>query len=89
MVAELKQHVTNNGWSILQGSCFEPDQALPYVPVIDLLHALCATRSEADLRQAFAPHAAQLRALLPELTILSGTCLGRSQPRHSGACSTR
>jgi DNA-binding CsgD family transcriptional regulator len=67
LVAELKGHVTRSGWNTVQGSCFEPDQALPYAPVIDLLQTFAATRSAHDTKAVFGLAASDLRKLLPEL----------------------
>ncbi|RIK38147.1 MAG: hypothetical protein DCC55_21995 [Chloroflexi bacterium] len=42
LVAEVKQVAAGQGCSILQGNCFEPDRALPYAPLLDLLRGFCA-----------------------------------------------
>jgi predicted ATPase len=40
LVAETRKLAYEQGFAILQGTCFEPDRVLPYAPLIDLLRTL-------------------------------------------------
>ena len=66
LVAEVKQRCRGLGLGILEGHCFEPDRALPYAPVLDMLHSLCAIHSPGELTLEFGPVAPELVRLLPE-----------------------
>lgn len=70
LVAEVKQVAAGQGCSILQGNCFEPDRALPYAPLLDLLRGFCATEHLGALVAAFQPYPFILVKLLPELATL-------------------
>ena len=39
LVAEAKTWADQNGLTIFQGTCFEPDRVVPYAPFLDLLRA--------------------------------------------------
>src|SRR5262245_61749409 len=39
LIAEVNARATSQGFAVLQGRCFEPDRALPYAPLLDLLRA--------------------------------------------------
>lgn len=39
LLAETRQLADAQGFTLLQGNCFEPDRALPYGPLVDLLRA--------------------------------------------------
>jgi tetratricopeptide (TPR) repeat protein/DNA-binding CsgD family transcriptional regulator len=67
LVAELKTRAAQEGFSILQGSCFEPDRALPFAPLLDLLHYFCLDHSDAEISAAFETGAAEILKLVPEL----------------------
>src|SRR5687768_16360929 len=43
LVAEVKGRAIGQGFAVLQVRCFEPDRALPYAPLCDLLRAYLAT----------------------------------------------
>ncbi|MCI0395564.1 MAG: AAA family ATPase [Chloroflexi bacterium] len=68
LVAEVKAWAARRGFHVLQGDCFEPDQALPYAPLLDLLRFFCTTRSPEEIAQEFGPAAPGLARLLPELS---------------------
>jgi DNA-binding CsgD family transcriptional regulator len=53
---------------VLRGVCFETDRAIPYAPVLDLVHALAAATSPALSAHVFAPAAAALVRAFPELS---------------------
>lgn len=55
------------GFVTLEGASFETDRALPYAPLLDLVRELAATTSTALAAHYFAPAAAELLALFPEL----------------------
>lgn len=40
LVAEATKLAAAQGFTLLQGNCFEPDRMLPYAPLIDLLRTL-------------------------------------------------
>jgi DNA-binding CsgD family transcriptional regulator/tetratricopeptide (TPR) repeat protein len=56
-----------DGFTILQGSCFEADRVQPYAPVLDLVRLVATTASPALAGHHFAPAAAELVTLFPEL----------------------
>jgi tetratricopeptide (TPR) repeat protein len=66
LVTEAKASARRGGFTVMQGNCFEPDRALPYAPILDLLRALIANRGATYLK----PFAPELIKLLPELGAL-------------------
>src|SRR5262245_482644 len=46
LVAEAKQHAAHLGFTVLQGSCFEPDRILPYGPLNDMLQNFADRRDQ-------------------------------------------
>ncbi|HMA34748.1 MAG TPA: AAA family ATPase, partial [Chloroflexia bacterium] len=58
------------GPAILQGQCFEPDRALPYGPLLDLLRTLLLAGPAEDRTRLLGPAAPDLAGLLPELAPL-------------------
>lgn len=52
---------------VLEGRCFEPDRALPYAPLVDLLHSFLTTHSFHELALLAGPGASSLVKLLPEM----------------------
>jgi predicted ATPase/DNA-binding CsgD family transcriptional regulator len=67
LVAEAKTIAALRGFSILQGSCFEPDRVLPYAPLLDLLRTFCANHLDAEIASAFGSSGPELIKLLPEV----------------------
>jgi DNA-binding CsgD family transcriptional regulator len=67
LTAEVMRRAAERGWLVGQGACFEPDQALPFAPIIDLLRGLLASQSDDDLARGWASVAPDLLKLLPEL----------------------
>jgi DNA-binding CsgD family transcriptional regulator len=67
LAAEVRGRAIGQGFAVLQGRCFEPDRALPYAPLCDLLRAYLATCASDAIAQALGPMASQLAGLLPEL----------------------
>src|SRR5689334_5274453 len=67
LVAEVRARALEQGFATFQGRCFEPDRALPYAPLLDLLRAFLADHRRDAIADAFGPSAAELTKLLPEL----------------------
>jgi DNA-binding CsgD family transcriptional regulator len=67
LVAEAKARLVRSGCVILEGHCFEQDRALPYAPLLDLLHAHLARCSSEELAHVLGFAASELVKLLPEL----------------------
>ncbi|MGQ0603559.1 MAG: BREX system ATP-binding domain-containing protein, partial [Anaerolineales bacterium] len=67
LVAELKATARERGFGLRQGHCFEPDRALPFAPLLDLLRAFIAAHPLTDVIAALQPFAPELVKLLPEL----------------------
>jgi predicted ATPase len=72
LVNEARNQAAQYGFRLLQGSCFEPDRALPYAPVLDLLHTFSASHSDHEIAGAFGTAASELIKLVPELATLLG-----------------
>lgn len=51
----------------LQGRCFEPDRALPYAPIVDLLRALFTLCTPDEVAAHLGPAGPEVLKLLPEL----------------------
>jgi DNA-binding CsgD family transcriptional regulator len=66
---EVKGYAVRRGFHVLHGNCFEPDQALPYAPLLDLLRLFCVAHSPAEIAQELGPVAPELVPLLPELAV--------------------
>lgn len=72
LAGEVKQLALAQGYTVLQGGCFEPDRTLPYAPFLDLLQPLRhSTPQAADLTALLsgqqtqaADHAEQTKRLL-------------------------
>ncbi len=56
--------------SLLRGSCFESDRAVPYAPILDLLQMFIAQESAGTLASLLGVHAGNLAALIPQLDTL-------------------
>jgi DNA-binding CsgD family transcriptional regulator len=67
LVGEVKGRAISQGFAVLEGRCFEPDRALPYAPLRDVLRAYLAAHTHDTLARALGPVAPQLAGLLPEL----------------------
>lgn len=70
LVNEAKTRAFSQGFTVLQGNCFEPDRVLPYGPILDLLRNFCASQSPSELSKRLSPYGADLVKLLPELATL-------------------
>ncbi len=67
LVREAKTHAKQIKVHVLEGNCFEPDYALPYAPLIDLLRSYFAKLSPDAIAQACSTSGPELVKLLPEL----------------------
>ena len=67
LVTEVARLAAHSGLVRLDGHCFEPDHAVPFAPLLDVLQTAMAAAPDQDagLRRALGP--AALAALLPEL----------------------
>jgi DNA-binding CsgD family transcriptional regulator len=71
LVAAARDRAAERGFLCLQGQCLEPDAALPYAPLIDLLRGRLIGLSPAALTANPVPTAPALSRLLPELAPLA------------------
>lgn len=67
LVNEAKNRADKHGFHILQGSCFEPDQVLPYAPLLDLLRTFITNHSDTEITSAFNAIMPELVKLVPDL----------------------
>jgi DNA-binding CsgD family transcriptional regulator len=70
LVAEACARAAGRGFAVLVGRCFEPDRALPYAPLIDLLRTHLGVRPPEAIMGALGPMAPHLVGLLPEFAPL-------------------
>src|SRR5258708_32286731 len=68
LIAETRARATQLGMLVLQGNCFEPDHALPYAPLLDMLRAYWITHDSEEVVRSLGPTAPELVKLLPDLT---------------------
>src|SRR5258707_11764417 len=68
LIAETRARAAQAGMLVLQGNCFEPDHALPYAPLLDMLRAYCITHDSEEVIRSLGPTAPELVKLLPDLT---------------------
>src|SRR5438105_3890113 len=66
LVAELKLRARTLNFTILEGHAFQPDQALPYAPLRDLLRAFLESRPAGLAAHEMGDSAPELARLLPE-----------------------
>jgi DNA-binding CsgD family transcriptional regulator/tetratricopeptide (TPR) repeat protein len=67
LIAETGRQQAGTDVDELRGRCFEPDRALPFAPLSDLLRSHLAGRSPVELEQQLRTTAPELVKLLPEL----------------------
>src|SRR4051812_18478662 len=70
LVHETKAHAIDQGFSVLQGRCFEPDRVLPFAPLVDLLRDVLSTPLATALVTALSPAGIDLVRLFPELVAI-------------------
>src|SRR5947207_9754553 len=82
LVSEARAQAVALGLQVLSGASFEPDRAVAYAPLVDLLRSLLADRPAEDLARVFgAPGMRDLADLLPELEQwLSGASIAMGPP---------
>src|SRR5437868_3627739 len=93
LVSEARAQAVALGLQVLSGASFEPDGAVAYAPLVDLLRSLLADRPAEDLTRVFgAPGMRDLADLLPELeqwlssvSIAMGTPEATTQRRRTQA----
>ncbi len=66
LAAEAEARAAAQGFTILTGRCFETDRAVPYAPLLDLLHSYWTRWPLEEIAAAFSP-TPELVRLLPEL----------------------
>src|SRR5687767_14892169 len=69
LVAEARARAVQAGITILQGNCFEPDRAISYAPLVDMLRAFKAAHPPGETEQLMSRVASELVKLLPELAV--------------------
>lgn len=62
--------VTQHDADVLVGRCFEPDHALPFAPLLDLLRGWLAQQPAGEVIRRLGSAAPEIMRLLPELTPL-------------------
>jgi DNA-binding CsgD family transcriptional regulator len=67
LVRDLIGRARARGFVVLEGACFETDRGQPYAPVLDLVRVLSTTASPQLAAHYFAPAAAELVKIFPEL----------------------
>src|SRR5262249_6527064 len=67
LVRETIRDAEQRGALVLQGNCFEPDRALPFAPVLDLLRTFFAPLADEELARHLGRVAPEIVHLLPEL----------------------
>ena len=67
LTASIKTQAEAAGFLTFEGQCFEPDYALPYAPIADLLRTHLGGLSGPDATAQLATVGADLAALVPEL----------------------
>jgi DNA-binding CsgD family transcriptional regulator len=67
LVGEVKGRAQERGVALLEGHCFEPDRALPYGPLLDLLRAHLRGSANDAIVGMLGRRAPDLAQLLPEL----------------------
>jgi len=66
LVSEAESRVAQADFHILRGNCFEPDRALPYAPVLDLLRTFGANHKDVEIAAALGASAPEIIKLVPE-----------------------
>src|SRR5262249_28219955 len=69
LVREALTNAAARGFRVLQGACFDRDQALPYAPFLDLWRAF-ATSQPDEARRLLQSRAPSFLRLVPELSVL-------------------
>src|SRR5581483_4702341 len=72
LLAEMRAECSRNGWQVLEGHCFEQDQALPYSAWSDMLRQILAGPTRDAALRLLARSGRELVQLLPELAGMAG-----------------
>jgi len=67
LIAEIRARAIGNGFTTLEGRCFEQDRSFPYAPLMDMLRPFLAQEPVSDRLNGLGPLAHELVKLLPEL----------------------
>lgn len=70
LIQELIGRAAPEGFSIVQGNCFEQSSSSPYAPWADALRAFLAQKSASETVELLGPLASEFVKLLPELSLL-------------------
>jgi DNA-binding NarL/FixJ family response regulator len=70
LLREAASDARRRGFVVLRGACFEADRADPYAPLLDLVRGFADSTSPALAAHVFAPAAAELVRVFPELVSL-------------------
>ncbi len=90
LLAEARARAEGRGFQSLSGACFEPDRAVPFAPLLDLLRRffLFHARSPRAVAEVLGPGAPDILRLLPELSaLLPGVT--PAEPADAGAGRSR
>jgi DNA-binding CsgD family transcriptional regulator len=71
LVAEAAASAADDGFTLVQGRCFESDRAFPYAPLLDLLRAYLSAHPVDELSNERRAAVVELAGLLPELGLHS------------------
>ncbi len=71
LVAEVKAFAVRQGFLLLQGNCFQTDQALPYSPFLDLIRTQIIAPASLPALSDFHQFAQEFSRRFPELTLLT------------------
>ncbi len=77
LVRAMADEARSRGFVVLEGACFEPDRAHPYAPILDLVRTLADSASPQLAAHYFAPAAAELVAIFPEIAAMFGDAPAR------------
>jgi tetratricopeptide (TPR) repeat protein len=72
LLSEMRAECLRDGWQVLEGNCFEQDQALPYSAWSDMLRQILAGPSRDAALRLLARSGRELVQLLPELAGMAG-----------------
>jgi tetratricopeptide (TPR) repeat protein len=68
MVAEVASEAVGRGFLALGGCCYDREDAIPFIPVIEILEAAFSQTPEPEMfRQSLGEHAPEIARLMPQL----------------------
>lgn len=86
LVSELARSLHDDGWTVLFGHA-EPDVAVPYRPVIEVLRAVAEGSTDVELASRLGPGLSELTRLLPELAARLGVAAPGDADGEAGGIS--